>query len=424
MADKWDEFAIEQSPWEQFAVQEETPKPTVSRSEAAGRGFANTASFGLGKWVYGMMTAAEDEAADPRAQAAIQERINSLPEGSGLRIKLEDDLAKRKRFAEYGIHREGRTFWDNVLGHVEGQKAANALAMEQRPGYYITGAAAPLALGAGVNIAGRGVTTGLGAGITAPTTAVGRIAAGAATGAATGATESTSLDQLALNVGTGTVVGGALAGVPAIFGAAINKFGRSSVLKDYDELLKLAKSSDAIVADDAVKKLQGLFGFKLDLPTLSADQKKQLIDRAGQFRTFFERAVSEGSSDSDTARRLAQYATPTFGQLGSEAVETAVKGSMAAIPGAIAGHTLDAALPGSGVLVGSGLGALAGAYQPSQRLLGDVAKWGAITASGSPTFQSALRVSPLIGGSVAGQTVEPLGLSGALGQYIDNTWRK
>lgn len=372
--------------WSQYA--DTTPAPTaatdVSATEATGRGFANSASFGLGKWVNGIVGATLNRVDDPKTQGDVVSSITS------------------------STPMTGGGFWADVTNSVEGQKAANAVAMSQHPVAYIAGAVAPAIVGGGALATGKAVLGAL------PTTVLGNAALGSGVGAASGAAESTTGKQLVSNTTTGAVVGGALSGLTSGVSTLVTKLGTSGATKLLDEAISNARSEDDSVSQAGLAKLRSLFGTEGGNPN-----ERELMEAAERTRDAItksvpvDKTVSTGQTG-EVVKKLA----PSAGDLGKDLVSTAVQ----ATPGAMAGHLLSGGGFGS-TAMGGLLTSIAGGS--AKKMAGDISNFGAMRFAASPTAQAAGDISPLAVGNASGG-VGPLngqfGLSGMLGNYIDSIW--
>lgn len=354
-----------------------------STAEAVGRGFANSASLGLGKWVNGVREAIQYPSYGQ----------NPLTEGAG-------------------------QFWADVTKSVEGQKAANAAAMSAHPVAYTAGAAAPAIIG------GIGAATKTAAFGALPTTIPGQIALGAGTGAVSGAAEETTPGKAAAGALIGANVGGVLSAVPAVATSLMTKFGTTGALNAIEKSVNDAKSSNGITSSKAFEKLSELTGS--EIPTTDA-QRADVLAQAQSVHQVISKSPSifvnpESVEAAQFSKMRVPQAVRSMAPSGMQmATDVAMTSPVAAglAYGAHAGLTTPL---GMGT---AALGALTGA-KGTGALMKDVSQWGAMKYAGSPAAQKFMNTaSPLAGGS-AGSTVGSsggqMGLSGILGNYIDQTW--
>lgn len=353
--------------------------PDQGRGDAFLRGFANAGSFGVGKWA------------------------NALVNATTAQFHPTSDVGQA-----FQGDAKGEDFWHDVITSVKGQKQDNASAMQNHPGYYLAGSIAPAVVAGGAGLAGAAE-----GGVAASASIAQKVGTGAAVGAFTGATESTSGKELASNVATGAVAGTVLSAVPAAAGSLINMVGKKGAINALDSAIADVKSGDDKLSQAALAKLHGLFAKKGS----TSWSEQDLLDAAGEAK----KVIKDGSMD---AIHKAQVAGPTISRLGptkTDLAKDALNTAWQAAPGAIAGHFMGGGGVGASALAGLGTSIYGGA---AKQLGKDVTQYGTNKLAGSTMFQSALATSPYSLGAAAGQGSNQLGLSGVLGQYIDQTWRK
>lgn len=388
------------------------PSPSgITKTESAGRGFANSASFGLGKWINGILGAAQNQE---------QRTGTTPPAGSAFTEGAQTTASQSPAQTFGGTDSTGKGFWDDVLGSVEQQKADNAAAFKANPGSYVAGALAPAAITAGAGFAKVATTAGL------PTTLAGQVGLGARVGAGTALTESTTKDQAIANA----TVGAALGAVSTVIGAGTvaglaklaNSAGASAIKSTLNGLVGKAAAGD----QDAIDKLS-MAGFGGN-----GISNRQIVKSATQFSKYLENPIQAnepdffvgGSEGSQIVKQqVASELAPSTGRILGEGAQAVGQGAAAGYVGSKIGE----AIPGIGSLIGGGGGALYGAKGPALAAARDLGTKAAMNFNASPAAQdfaqTLQRGSPLAGGSIVGQSSGPLGLSGILGQYIDQQWR-
>jgi hypothetical protein len=256
MAGEFDDLVPQQSEFQDLVPQKAPPSAAPaqepgwldpgSTSGSYARGFANTASLGIGKWVNGIVDAA-------------------------------------------GVVKDtGSTngFWDNVKASVEGEKANNAAAFAAHPLAYMAGGAAAIVPAAGA---------------TAPS-ALGGITLGTMGGAISGASEHTNAADAekgaAIGAGTGLLLSGA--------GAALSKgtqaIGEGSATGLLQSTYKAARKGDS----DAVDSLRSTFGISNETSdhTVLGFAKRRISELQGN-STDPAASQTAGYALSDIASNLA-----------------------------------------------------------------------------------------------------------------------
>lgn len=374
-----------------------TPSPQVSAAEAGGRGFANSASFGLGKWVNGIVGASLNRV-DSNQGDIVSSITSSTPN-------------------------TGAGFWADVTNSVEGQKAANAVAMSDHPVAYIAGALAPAAVGAGAVASGKAALTGL------STTFGGQVATGAAIGAEGGAAESTTGKQLVQNTATGAALGGTLgaagAAIPAGISALLKSQGTKATVGALDDVIATAKGGSDTAKAAAVQRLKDMIS---DVnPRIKTASDADVIQHAQTLRhtiaspqdVFVDPKSVEAQAEQTSARAAANaHVAPSAGKFASDMLASSPVAAGLALGSHVGG------VPGA--VIGTA-GAMMGAKGTGQ-LIKDTGQYAAMHYAGSPAAQNFMSngrtLSPLALGSLSGDVAgnNQIGMSGMLGNYISNYW--
>lgn len=380
--------------WSQFA---ELPAPTppstpqTSTAEAAGRGFANSASFGLGKWVNGMVG------------AALNKFGNETSDNDPVLSAIQASTPKT-----------GQGFWADVTGSVEGQRAANEIAAKDHPVAYVAGAVAPAVIG-GVGTATGKVASGALSGLGA------QIGVGAGSGAVSGASEATNLKDAAKEGALGAVIGGSATGV--IGGAAklLNNYGAKGAISALNKAVEDAKPFEGEGSGD-LTKLRKLYETPGNPLT-----KEQLLEAAERTRDAITRTTTlvEGDTIKEVPMTglnplitthltgdVIDVLSPTYRQIGTNLAASLPADLAGGAGGAFATHMLG----GGGGLstLGGTLGTAVGitATKAGRQFATDAAQRAAMGFAGSPLAQSTTSLAPFAIG----------GTSGLLGDYINNVW--
>ena len=401
--------------------------PRTSAWEAFGRGFANPASFGIGKWANGLIDATNNLGS------------SDTPSGFG--------------FTENGATSQGRyqsgpktgSFWGDVRASVEEQKKDNDTSLNEHPVAYIGGAVAPLAVGGIVKGAGSltGIDSlgGIGEGIVAPTTWKGIAGTATASGAVQGATDSTTGKQLLTNVPTSAVTSGLLSLVPSSVLAGLDKIGVKGALSRLSSVVDDAMAKNPLTSQPAIEKLRTLVSGAPEHTDMKPEDvqdlvdgmsKKDLIDHARKWSdilrdpekhaTFDTEEIPGYENDITSAKQSRINATghvvkqlaPGFGTVAGD-IALATPGAAAIGFGA---HT--GGVPGA--IIGSA-GALA--EIPTLGKLGkDAGNYLGMRYAGSQTSQNVLGSATAFGSGEAGSYLSDrrMGLNGILGNYLDDNW--
>jgi hypothetical protein len=371
-------------------------QPAISGGEAALRGFANSASLGLGKWA----NALASETGIPQAAA---ELIGGSTEPGKNRLESAWDQLNPNAHS-------GKSFWGDITASVEGEKAMNAAAFNQHPGYYMAGALAPAAVSAGAALKGA---------VTLPATLTSQVGVGAGVGAVSGASEGTNLKSAAAGatVGAGLGVGGTLLANGLATGgqALLASKGSQYLINTVQGLVKTARGEGA-EADAAMAQLKTVFkkGTSLDDIESTLKQANDIGDTANEVGQSLQRV--QPGSDMAAVQKVAGLA-PSFGQIAKE-------GGQAALYGGAAGTAAEYAASHFGVPPGvaAAIGGTLGAKGPLKQMGNDLLNKAAVGYVSSPNFiastNAAKASAPFAIGNGAG------GLGGGLGDYINNFWLK
>ncbi len=391
-----------------------TSTPTVSTGEAFGRGFANNASFGLGKVVNGIVGAA----------------INKWDDNPG---DVVSSIAS-------STPKTGQGFWADVGASIKGQREANQAAYDQHKLAYgagaVIGAAPSILATGGAQTATRATLTGAGL------------------GAVEGGADSSNLKELGTNASIGALAGGALSGLGTLAGNAVKQYGIKAAQQIISDTLDASRSANPVIAKAALDKLGTAVGipsrFKVgDVLPSSASFKAgtkvtqemvdasdeeirneaahlhELIGNTAKMTPKQNQYMADLGGPANVNAKLVKRAlndlAPPFKQVVTEGLGTAAATAAGGAIGSGIGHFAEGIAPGYGTMVGGLLGGGTGLYHAGKAFAGDLAESAGLGyASSAPAQKLGSILSSSSGGASVGSNLP--GMDGVLGQYLQGTW--
>jgi len=398
-----------------------TPEPTTSKLESFGRGFAQSATLGFGKWINGFLDANNNIPSPDVSKSDLEEMRRTDPEGAA--------NVEQQMYPQQSGPKTGQGFWADVTASVEQQKKDNDNAFSDHPGYYIGGSAAPVVAGGVIKGAGSVLSKvpglsnidaglGIGEGIAAPS-GWGIPAAASASGAVQGATDSTTGKQLLTNVPTQAATAGLLSLVPAGVLAGLDKIGVKSAISRLTDLVGDATSKNPITSGAALSKIKSLVSGKPNEEfDINEDSKKELVEHAKGWADILRNP--EKNAEFDPTGENSPNLTAKQSRIDATGH---VVSQIAPSLGTVAGDLVLAA-PGAGAMAyGAHLGGIPGAITGAGgallelptgiKLAKDAGNYLGMKYAGSQGGQDFLGT-----GTISGST----GLSGILGTYLENNW--